>query len=856
MSSPSKQPPAKKGGWGSLLSGAVANLESRLDTILAEDSEASARQRASEAALKEAGKTRPRTNSGNLAAGSRGASRDASTTRVNDRLAERLAKATAVKKAGVGSDVGSGVPSRVASPANDAASARASGESYRSMIVARSAPEFVQPDEEKVAEPNGTEGGEGPEKGSAAVSPESSMLLSSKLPINPAKVSMDSSRPSVESARDETSGRPSSELPNGHSTPSKYPAELEGEIAQMREEYATAEKQRQGEMHAYLEKIDALQAKLQYLAKESVAAAKAANAEASAGSDGAKLAEKDEKIALLMEEGEKLSKTELRQMQTIKKLRAKAAEEEKAVTEIKRKLERAEKAELDLKQRVRRAEAAERQANEKARQITAIEKQVDELRVDRENASELIRALTTQLREAKEERDRAEKQASEIDRNRIATLENELEDAQIEKQLADNRAAAEAKRTRDELDRQQERFALLETEYKAEIRSLESRLEAMRARAEEASSETAGSESQTKLLRQVETLQSQYGLARANWETIEGTLNARVSALEQERDEAVGRETEVRRKAREAASARRKAEDELEGAEERAKGLARELSARREEIAGLHRRLEQAASAAAECQADLDRQRKVWEAEVTQRFDEERSKWSAQQRHPVVPPSPRADSPAAPRKASWVELPGLHAAAPRRPTPLHDSRPASRRGSAIPARHPEPAQAPPSLSRAESFLSPDTPAVPPTPSLEMDSELDRRSTPDRTINDLVSTSAAAVAGPSVQLVERMSAAVRRLESEKASFREEMARVVRQRDEARGEVVALMREMEGVGRGKQAGPAEEGGEKGLKERYEASLELLGEREEECQELREELGEVKRLYRELVERKMPG
>ena len=39
--------------WGSLLSGAVAGLESRLDTILAEDSQASAKSRAAEQAEKQ-----------------------------------------------------------------------------------------------------------------------------------------------------------------------------------------------------------------------------------------------------------------------------------------------------------------------------------------------------------------------------------------------------------------------------------------------------------------------------------------------------------------------------------------------------------------------------------------------------------------------------------------------------------------------------------------------------------------------------------------------------------------------------------------------------------------------------------
>lgn len=39
--------------WGSLLSGAVAGLESRLDTILADDTEASAKARALEQAAKQ-----------------------------------------------------------------------------------------------------------------------------------------------------------------------------------------------------------------------------------------------------------------------------------------------------------------------------------------------------------------------------------------------------------------------------------------------------------------------------------------------------------------------------------------------------------------------------------------------------------------------------------------------------------------------------------------------------------------------------------------------------------------------------------------------------------------------------------
>ena len=48
------QKPKQASRWGSLLQGAVAGIESRLDTILAEDDQASARGRAAEEAAKQA----------------------------------------------------------------------------------------------------------------------------------------------------------------------------------------------------------------------------------------------------------------------------------------------------------------------------------------------------------------------------------------------------------------------------------------------------------------------------------------------------------------------------------------------------------------------------------------------------------------------------------------------------------------------------------------------------------------------------------------------------------------------------------------------------------------------------------
>ncbi|KAK3672543.1 hypothetical protein LTR78_007593 [Recurvomyces mirabilis] len=872
MTSPAKQP-AKKGGWGSLLSGAVANLESRLDTILAEDSEASARQRASEAALKET-QSRARTGSGNLAppsGSSNTGSREASRTRVNDRLAERLAKATAAKK--LTGDGAVDTPSRVSTPVHDEASPRTSVDSTRSLETKTNAPAVRKDTVQESSAPLEADPEPVPDTNGENVSkPTESTLLTSRLPMNPSKVSTDSSRPSLDLSQG-VSTRPSTDFSNGHAQSDGGNAEVEKEIAQLREDHATAEKQRQEEMHAYMEKIDALQAKLQYLAKETVAAAKAANAESPAGSPAAQLAEKDERIALLMEEGEKLSKTELRQLQTIKKLRAKAGENDKASADVRLRFEKYDRVEADLKQKLRRAELAERQANEKVKQVAAIEKQADELRVDRENASETIRTLTVQLKESRAQADRAEKEvnskAAQADRERIATLENDLEDAQIEKKLAGDRAGNELKSVQAELARQKERFDARETEMRNEVSSLESRLEATRAVAEEATSDVGNPESNVKLLRQIETLQNQYSQAKANWETIENSLNARVSTFERERDEASRREVEVRKKARDATASRRSAEEHAERLQEQIREAEQTLHAQREEIDKLQVRLETSERTLGSAKADAERQRKVWDVELSQRLEEERSKW--QRSKPS--PSMRNDSTAnSSRKASVAEMVGSPNGQRRAinrvtssnladlRTHAETQRPVSRRSSAMPTpvsarqeHHDRSSEASPSISRQESTLSLDTPDMPPTPSIEVDQpDFDDAShSPQRTINDLVSTSTAA-AGPSVQLIERMSAAVRRLESEKATFKDEISRLSRQRDEARDEVVELMREVDGNRTKETAAQDVEQ----TKQRYEASLEMLGEREEEVQELKQDMAEMKRMYRELVEQKLPA
>ncbi|CAD0018620.1 unnamed protein product [Aureobasidium pullulans] len=858
------QPPNKAKGssrWGSLLSGAVAGLESRLDTILAEDNEASARSRAQDKAAvqekpqpeKTAALAIPRTSSD--------ASRSPSRSRLNDRLQERLAKAVASQN-----------PSRSSTPLNQPASPRSSLGSRQSNDIPRQLPEskdesaFTSAPDVNVPEvPTPIENSavdpvletpivEAPPE--LIITEAPSTLLTSGLPINPARISNDSqTRPSIDLDHDSTTEEPVAEpepQPEEPIVETEEPvardvSELEAELTQLRQENAEAEKQRQEEMLANLERIDALQAKLQYLAKETVAAAKEAN---SGTPQERKLAEKDERIALLMQEGEKLSKVEMRQGAAIKKLRVKTQQDEKATAELRNRLAKLEDSESDLKQKLRRAEQAEKQNLENRKSELA-------------SSTATIASLRNQLAEAEKRAEEAESRAKEVvvqaDTNKLSAIQEELEDAKLEKKLADDKWSSEIRRLNEESQRQKQQASFRESELTNEISS---RLEALRVRAEEASSDVGG-DSQAKLLRQIETLQTQYSLAAENWRSIETSLNGRIAAIEKERDEATKREADVRKKARDISSKSKRTEEQLEELTEESQLVTSQLQASKAEMKKLQSRLEATETSLNEAKADFDRQKQSFETELTQKLEEERTRQMSQGLGIASPSNgamaSRTQSPTSyfrkqPTQDAFGSVQsrrGLQRIpSQEQTTTLSIDRSVSRRPSTLTpgintSRTPMTPDFPsPSVSRQGSMFSlaqlinggngmPQTPSIH-TNDVDADDGFDNRSSPQRTINDVISASTVHT-GPSVQL-------------------DELARLVSQRDEARDEVVSMMREIE-TKKSVDGKTDKLEGELGtVKQRYEACLEMLGEKEEEVEELKSDLLEVKKMYRELVDRNM--
>lgn len=334
----------------------------------------------------------------------------------------------------------------------------------------------------------------------------------------------------------------------------RTPAEYETLLKQLQMDFEAAELSRQEETHDYIERIDTLQSKLQYFAKETAEAARKTSEAAPGGSLEKKLADREEQVALLMEEGQKLSKKELTLHTTIKKLRSKIQEDGKEVIEAKIKQEKAEKDVAIITERWKKAQAAEKRLSERQKLVDQLQNDVQMLRSENNSKDSTIAELKRQLAEATSQAKQAEAKAAQesllAEKKRATELEDDIANLKIEKNLMADRAQAQIKEMREKMEKESERARMTELEMKNEQQMLESKLEVMRARAEEVSSGATG-DAQAKLLRQIETLQSQYAVASENWHGIEASLVARAANLEKERDEATKREADIRRKARE-----------------------------------------------------------------------------------------------------------------------------------------------------------------------------------------------------------------------------------------------------------------------------------------------------------------
>ncbi|KAI5290864.1 hypothetical protein KEM54_000217 [Ascosphaera aggregata] len=852
MSSPQGSKPSK---WGSFLQQAVAGVESRLDTMLATEEEAAQQKAFKEKAAPKMEKedTSPRSSLTDQRAPLRSSSR----SKANDRLQERLAKAIARKSSPVSissrDEKSSTSGSFTVTEGRASVDSVATRKSIYTISVTESNQELaddkpVAHDERAAEKPHG----ETEEKAIRVNAPED-----------------DYNEP-----RPELVAKP--EVPEqGNQTEEGNQGKSSDSIAN-HDGDGDGEKHWRQEMHEYMEKIDALQSKLKYLAQQAAESANSAAASAAPGSLEKKLLEKDEQIANLMTEGNKLSKIEMDNRAAIKRLRVALADKNKAHLQLQRKVDTYED---EVQQRNEELQAAKRLATKNNSIVAAAVKKEKELApvISERDAllvtvSELNQKLSEANARAGQAGQAAQSKVLEAERRRAQEAQDDFAQFKLEKEISDNKFMTTIQNLKDSIEREKEKSRLLEVELGAERTALEQKLETLRSQAEEASSSASG-DARAKLLRQIETLQSQYSIASENWQRIEGSLVARLTTVEKERDEIEKTENEVRRKLRDANLRAKKSETELESSRNMIQELQRDLDLVKQKLERSTKKYDETEQQLASAKEDLVKERQLIEMTVQQRIEEEKLKWqesfvAAEAHPPLESPMPYSRksslmeqyrTPSSKPRSSIINFPSGESMERALPSTIRHNSTTSTPSFAL-GRHP---------SNDFSVLS-SVADMPNINSLEADespNELMRSSMQEegaathtsfgnaqsRGVNDLISASTVG-AGPSVQLVERMSATVRRLESERAASKDELARLTSQRDEARQEVVSLMREVEEKRKCDERIKELSATLEDLDQRYNTTLEMLGEKSEQVEELQADVVELKRIYRELVDSTM--
>ncbi|XP_047503019.1 TATA element modulatory factor-like isoform X5 [Penaeus chinensis] len=266
--------------------------------------------------------------------------------------------------------------------------------------------------------------------------------------------------------------------------------------------------------------------------------------------------EKDIVIQELREEGEKLSKQQLNYSNIIKKLRAKEKESETTIKTQKDKLEEQSRELERLRKQLSAKEEVERRQIDAVCQLNTNNQRLELLMKDTnaENAelegkmSVLKTALDTAYKEMAELQRAAATKDAEAQEQALSAevaarkqIEAALAEAQSQARREQEALMAQVMELQDTLSRAESQANRKERQLRADITELQQRVSEAESRAEELSG--AVSAATRPLLRQMENLQSTHATQQSTWENLESTLTRRLneaqttaaSSLEKER---------------------------------------------------------------------------------------------------------------------------------------------------------------------------------------------------------------------------------------------------------------------------------------------------------------------------------
>ncbi|KAG0372588.1 hypothetical protein BGX24_000062 [Mortierella sp. AD032] len=582
------------------------------------------------------------------------------------------------------------------------------------------------------------------------------------------------------------------------------------------------------------------------------------------------LEEKDEQIRGLLAEGEVLSKKEFKHMTTIKAMRMKTIEMEKGQLDTQKKMDKVVTDCTEAQGKVTRLTDENKQLQESVKslhdinqrqnkQMTKLESELVQLRDDKAG-------LQMGLDRAWQELTEARKASAELSsQTHAAALEREMKlNEDLQEQLDSLKAQHAAVESNLRQDIQELRVSLSNREELAgekedqlymEIRGLQARLEQNDHDSYELQ-ETLD-EARRPLLRQIEILQNQQGVANRNWDKVEKSLTRRITEAEENTVKAQERERNARDKLDEVKS-------QIITLEARLETLRIADTQLRSDMNSNKRFLAEKEEAARQAQAELSRERLIRERAVEEAKEDVERKWRQQQQAEVeklksqIQQLQQQQSQRSIHSGSDGDLlnatpDSINARRPSSSSIVSVNSPMLGGGGLLASKMVGGAQGRVSFESMTSPTSLDGMA----PSLS-------RSSSSHTMSSVVAGTGPGT--PTVGLMglggggssntgqavamERLNTMVRQLEGQVTFLAEQVRSANRNKDELSDELVKVTMELEELQTAATMVPSLEQELSLLKDRHRAALEMLGEKTEEVQELRADILDVKEAYRDQI------
>lgn len=513
--------------------------------------------------------------------------------------------------------------------------------------------------------------------------------------------------------------------------------------------------------------------------------------------------QKDALIAELRQEGEKLSKKQLQYEQIIKQLRAKEKESEKKINDLTDRQTASDRTIAELNARLKELSEDTTKYKESTTNMKQLSESTAKKLEQQKLAADAAQAQVEELQKALEqawqelgEQKRANTGRDTLTEQKIFERESSLKEEytqQMRQQQAEARERELAlsqtiDELRAEITRAADRYEWREEELRKQIQEMQSRFQEAESMKQDLSTSIA--ESSKPLLRQIETMQANFDARTLVWENLEQSLNRRLQEEEQKAIEAFERERSARSEANEQGL--------------RVKQLESKLSSLKNTLTKLRADLETAVALREE--AERENEQKAVQLDIQGQKYAVFMDQAKQQEHQLKKELATAQESLRKAQAQRAQL----------------------------------SSAPPSAQHSERSVAEPTEASPATGSLH------RSASAASTVQLLQLRSGMLHSGS----VERVQALVKQKEIEINALRTQVESLEQTRASLETQLVKLTAESEANANSLAEFETMKQEHEQLLLRHQTALELMGEREEQVEELHADLMDVKQLYRSQI------